>query len=121
MPPPYEYLFLGLLGAYMVYSVWARLDSRYPIAGALVLLVVAAITDAAGATAAANTLAVYVFFLLAGGVVLLLLDHVRDERRLPPAEPTESDRGDGVAGEKPSEPSDQRDAPTQGSLDRLKQ
>jgi hypothetical protein len=88
---PYTGVFLGLLGAYMIYSEWARLDSRYLIAGALVLLVVAAVVDAAGATGAANTIAVYVFFLLAGGVVLLLVDHVREGRpapatSLPPSE-----------------------------------
>ncbi|MCI4347884.1 MAG: hypothetical protein L3J97_04615 [Thermoplasmata archaeon] len=92
---PYEELFLGLLGVHMVWSAWNRLDSRYLIAGALVLLVAAAVVDAGGATAAANTVAVYVFFLLAGGVVLLLVDHVRVERRVPPAPPASSDRGDG--------------------------
>jgi hypothetical protein len=91
---PYTDVFLGLLGAYMVYSTWARLDSRYLIAGALVLLVAAAVVDAAGATAAANTIAVYVFFLLAGGVVLLLVDHVREERPTPAAEGSPSEPGD---------------------------
>ncbi len=90
---PYTDLFLGLLGAYMVYSAWAHLDSRYLIAGALVLLVAAAVVDAAGATAAANTLAVYVFFLLAGGVVLLLVDHVREERPSAPSPAPPSQRG----------------------------
>jgi hypothetical protein len=95
--PPYTDIFLGLLGAYMVYSAWARLDSRYLIAGALVLLVAAAIVDASGATGAANTLAVYVFFLLAGGVVLLLVDHVREERTATPAEsPPSQSGGDGA-------------------------
>jgi len=78
---PFVPVFLALLLAYMVYSEWARLDSRYLIAGALALLVVTAIVDAAGATTAANTLAEFVFFLLAGGVVLLLVDHVREQPR----------------------------------------
>ncbi len=78
---PFVPVFLGVLLAYMVYSEWVRLDSRYLVAGALVLLVVTAIVDAAGATGAANTLAEFVFFLLAGGVVLLLVDHVRDRPR----------------------------------------
>ncbi len=82
---PYVLAFLGLLGVYMVYSEWARLDSRYLVAGALVLLVVTALVDAAGATAAANTLAEFVFFLLAAGVVLLLVDHVRDASPAPPS------------------------------------
>ena len=75
---PYTEVFLALLLAYMVYSVWARLDARYPIAAALVLLVATAIVDAAGSLASANTLAEYVFFLLGAGVVLLLIEHVRE-------------------------------------------
>jgi hypothetical protein len=90
---PYTDLFLGLLGAYMIYSAWVRLDSRYLIAGALVVLVAAAVVDAAGATASANTLAIYVFFLLAGGVVLLLVDHVREERPTPVTEAPPSKPG----------------------------
>jgi len=78
---PFVLAFLLLLGAYMVYSEWARLDSRYLIAGALVLLVATALVDAAGSTAVANTLAEFVFFLLAGGVLLLLVDHLRGEPR----------------------------------------
>lgn len=80
MAVPYTEIFLGLLLAYMVYSAWARLDGRYPIGAALVLLVAAAVTDAAGATSAANTLAIFVFFLLAAGVILLLVEHIREGR-----------------------------------------
>lgn len=82
---PFVPTFLGVLLVYMVYSEWARLDSRYLVAGALVLLVATAIVDAAGATATANTLAEFVFFLLAGGVVLLLVDHVRDRPKSAPS------------------------------------
>ncbi|MDE1881221.1 MAG: hypothetical protein KGI89_11830 [Euryarchaeota archaeon] len=74
------YPFLALLLVYMVYSEWARLDSRCLVGAALLLLVVTAVVDAAGQTADANVLSEYVFFLLAGGVVLLLVDHVREER-----------------------------------------
>ncbi len=108
MTLPYTDLFLGLLAAYMVYSAWARLDSRYLIAGALVLLVAAAVVDAAGATAVANTLAVYVFLLLAGGVVLLLVDHVREERRPSTADPAVSHRGNGGPGQPPAQPANDR-------------
>lgn len=80
---PYVVLFLGLLLAYMVYSEWARLDSRYPIAAALGLLVITAVVDATGDVGVANTLAEYVFFLLAAGVVLLLVDHAREGRAVP--------------------------------------
>jgi hypothetical protein len=89
---PYVPVFLAVLLVYMVYSEWALLDSRYLVAGALVLLIVTAVVDAAGATATANTLAEFVFFLLAGGVILLLVDHVRERpRREPP-----SARGSGL-------------------------
>lgn len=74
------YPFLAVLLAYMAYSEWARLDSRYLVAGALLLLLITAVVDAAGDFNDANVLAVYVFYLLAGGVVLLLVDHVREER-----------------------------------------
>ncbi len=83
----YTGLFLGLLLAYMAYSVWARLDGRLPVAAALVLLVVAAVLDALGASAPANTLAEFVFFLLLAGVVLLLIEHLRARRSLPSAAP----------------------------------
>ncbi|MGB6500975.1 MAG: hypothetical protein WBG19_06220 [Thermoplasmata archaeon] len=78
MAVPYSLLFLALLAAYMVYSVWARLDSRYVIGGALVLLIAGAVADAAGSVPVANTVAQYVLFLLAAGVVLLLVDYLRD-------------------------------------------
>ncbi len=108
MAVPYSDLFLGLLGAYMVYSAWARLDSRYLIAAALVLLVAAAVVDAAGATGAANTLAVYVFFLLGGGVVLLLVDHVRDEGTPGASKSRLSERGGGRPKDPTSHATDQR-------------
>jgi hypothetical protein len=87
---PYVLAFLAVLIAYMVYSEWARLDSRYLVAGALVLLVATAVVDAAGATGTANTLAEFVFFLLAGGVVLLLVDHVRERPHDRSLEPRDS-------------------------------
>jgi len=81
MSIPYPLLFLALLLMYMVYSEWAGLDSRYPVAAALGLLVVTAVVDALGNVPAANALAEYVFLLLAGGVVLLLVDHLRAGRK----------------------------------------
>ncbi|MGP8078536.1 MAG: hypothetical protein ACLP78_07705 [Thermoplasmata archaeon] len=77
---PYFLAFLALLVGYMIYSVEARLDPRYPVGAALVLLVVAAVADALGSTASANTFLEYVFLLLTGGVVLLLVDHLRSGR-----------------------------------------
>ena len=77
MEVPYDVIFVGPLVAYLVYSVWARLDGRYPIVAALALLVATAVVDAAGNTNAADSMAEFVFFLLAGGVVLLLIEHFR--------------------------------------------
>lgn len=109
MSLPYTELFVGLLVAYMAYSAWARLDSRYLIAGALALLVAAAIVDAGGATGAANTLAVYVFLLLAGGVVLLLVDHIRDRPTAPGGGRPPSDGGSGTS-EPPAQTPNERHA-----------
>lgn len=78
---PYVVVFLVLLGTYMVYSVWAELDARYPIVAGLVLLVAAAAVDAAGDLATANVLAEYAFFLVGAGVVLLLIDRARESRK----------------------------------------
>ncbi len=80
MPLPYLGIFLVLLTVYLAFSVWLRLDSRYPILMALLLLVVAAVEDGLGRAALANSTAAYVFLLLAGGIVLLVVDHLREER-----------------------------------------
>lgn len=80
MVVPYLEVFLALLGVYLIYSVWVRLDPRFPIVGALVLLVATALVDAANEVPAANTLAEFVFCLLAAGVLLLLVDHLRTSR-----------------------------------------
>lgn len=106
MSSAYPYVFLGLLIVYMIYSQFARLDSRLPIAAGLVLLVFAGILDAAGAPDAANNVAVYVYFLIGAGVVLLLIDYVRDARRsasgepdpLPPSQAPEGGVPDGALG-----------------------
>ena len=82
---PYLEAFLGLLLVYMVYSQWTRLDSRYPIAAALVLLVAAAVANAVGNLPIANNLATYAFFLLVAGVVLLVVDRVRESRTRKPS------------------------------------
>jgi hypothetical protein len=80
---PFVPVFLGLFLAYLVYSVWADVDPRYPIVAALALLVATAVVDVLGDLATANTLAEYVFFLLAGGVALLIVEHFRERRRVP--------------------------------------
>jgi hypothetical protein len=74
---PYVPVFLALLLVYAVYSAWARLDPRLPLAAALVLLVATGAIDAAGDPAAANVLAELVLALLAVGIVLVLVDRMR--------------------------------------------
>jgi hypothetical protein len=86
--------FLGVLLVYMVYSQWVRLDSRYLVVGALVLLVITGVVDVAGDTNPANVLAEYVLFLFNGGVVLLFVDYLRENRAPAPLAPAD---GDGVA------------------------
>ena len=112
MDIPYTTVFVGLLVAYLAYSVWARLDGRYPIGAALALLVITAVVDAAGDTNAANALAEFVFFLLAGGVVLLLIEHVRE--RPGPAVPTAS--ASAVSEAVAAEATEERKGPTEQSL-----
>ncbi|MFZ0891802.1 MAG: hypothetical protein WB778_01775 [Thermoplasmata archaeon] len=119
MPLPLVGIFLALLFLYMVYSEWRRLDSRYPIVAALVLLVVTAVVDAGGNLNAANTLAEFVFFLLAAGVILLLVDHAREARRRP--EPL-GRRGRSVRSDTPaSDPTEQTERATDHTLDRFEQ
>lgn len=100
---PYIAVFVGLLLAYMGYSIWAGLDPRYPIGAALVLLVATAIVDALGDTQTANTLAEYVFFLLGAGVLLLLIDHLREGRKRPESSSSLAPRAEGKATETPEQ------------------
>jgi hypothetical protein len=117
---PYLLVFGVLLLLYLVYSFWERLDPRYPIGAALVLLVATAVTEAVGAGPAADTLAEYVFVLLVGGVVLLLLDRVRNRPVL--GETEVSLVGGTVASEQQSsDPADQGQGTAQEPLDHLQQ
>jgi len=118
MEVPYPLVFLALLAVYMGYSAWVRLDARYPVGAALVLLVVAAVADAAGSVDTANTVAEYVFFLLAGGVVLLLIDHLREERT---GSGTPPSTAVSVPPSPAGQPTDERDGPTEHSLDGAEQ
>jgi hypothetical protein len=108
-----------LFVVYLAYSLWARLDARYPIVAGLGLLVITAGVQAGGYVDLANTLALYVFLLMAGGVALLLVDRMRRD----PA----SDASPGLpAGRTEPEaprpdPSKDREAPTQQALDGLQQ
>ncbi len=113
---PYVPAFLALLAVYLVYSAWAGLDSRIPIAGGLLLLLATAIVAAGGATAVANSLSDFVFFLIVGGVILLFVDHVRASQR----DRRERPGGSGLDGRHPdpSEASQERKGSTEKSLER---
>jgi hypothetical protein len=117
---PYLAVFGILLLVYVGYSLWERLDPRYPIGAALVLLVATAITEAVGASPQADTLAEYVFLLLVGGVVLMLLDQVRPRAGSSPRE-NSLGRGTRVSEEQPTDPADQGELPSQEPLDDLEQ
>lgn len=80
MAVPFQDVFLGLLTAYSAYSLYAHLNPRYLVYGALLLLFGAAAADWTGATVAANNLALDVLFTLAAGVTLLAVDLRRGPR-----------------------------------------
>lgn len=115
MSLPYPAIFAVLLLVYLVYAGWVRLDPRYPVAGALALLVAAAIAQAANGTGVANLLAVYAFLLLAGGVGGLLFDHLRNSPH-PVA-------GGAIpeAGDPPGQPPEEGDPTAEQALDHLKE
>jgi hypothetical protein len=73
----YLILFILVVAAYVIYSAWARLDSRYLLLAVVVIPVVAAVEYGLGRTAEANTLADYFFIVLAGFIGLLVIDDVR--------------------------------------------
>jgi hypothetical protein len=81
MTIPLVLIFFVLLGAYLISSAWSGLDSRYPIAAALSLLVGAAVADAVGNPALAGTFAGYALILFGGGSLLLMVDQFRDAHR----------------------------------------
>jgi len=70
-------IFAVLLGAFLAYSWWARVDPRYPMLGALGGFGVAIVAENFGYRDAANTLALFVFLTAAGGVALMLLTSFR--------------------------------------------
>jgi hypothetical protein len=74
---PYLTIFLGLYFAYLTFSVWAQLDSRYPVILALLVLVAAALAAAVREPVTANTFATYALFLLVGGVALMIVERAR--------------------------------------------
>jgi hypothetical protein len=81
----YVLIFLPLVGAYLLWSGLFDLDSRYPIAGAFLILTVAAFADAAGDLKTSGTLVGFALILFLGGFVLLIIDYFRAIRRTSPA------------------------------------
>jgi hypothetical protein len=115
---PYLEVFGLLLVIYMAYSVWERLDPRYPIGAGLVLLVATAVTDALGASSSADVLAEYVFLLLGAGVVLLLLEPVGGRRSVAGASLPERTAD---PGQHAADPPEQRDLTTKEPFDHLEE
>jgi hypothetical protein len=109
---PYREAFGALFLLYLVYSFWQRIDPRYPIAAALLLLVATALVEAGGATDAADTLAEYVFVLLVGGAVLLLVERLRPD----PSRPGRSGERAVPPVEDPSHPTDEGQGPAEHPL-----
>ncbi len=70
-------IFIALLGAYVVASEWAGLDSRLPFGMAAVVLVAAMVTYAAGNRGASDAITGYIFLLIAAGILLFLIDQLR--------------------------------------------
>jgi hypothetical protein len=85
---PFIEIFLVLFGAYLFFSEWIGLDSRYPILLAIVLLAAAALSDALGDLALATVSTEYALLVLTGGLFLLIVAHFREDRRGNPKIPT---------------------------------
>jgi hypothetical protein len=90
-PQVYVLAFVGLLAAYLAYAAYARLDPRWPILGAFVLLVAGAALDASGNPNGAELLGVDAFLALLGGLVAMALTAPGGPGRLaaPGAEPVD--------------------------------
>ena len=88
---PFQLAFVGLLAAYCVYSFWARLDPRYPMYGAFLLLLGAIGAQWVGSAGAADNLALDVIFALGAAVALAGAERLRPRRtsseRAPPETP----------------------------------
>jgi len=63
---------------YFFISLILKLDSRIPIAFALLLLFLTAVTLVQGLENAANQIAIYAYYLLVVGVVLQLIEYIRN-------------------------------------------
>ncbi len=69
-----------LLPFTILYAIY-RIDPRYLIALALILLISAAVESSTGNSVASNDIAIVFFYCLVGGVILLIVDDYRSSRR----------------------------------------
>jgi hypothetical protein len=90
---PFQGVFLALLLLYGAYSIGAGLNPRWPLYGALLVLVAAAVADGVRATDAANGLALDVVFLLIAGVGLTAFDRWRPRTRSAASAPSPNPPG----------------------------
>ncbi len=66
---------------YFFVSLILKLDSRIPIAFALLLLFLTAVTLVQGLENAANQIAIYAYYFLVVGVVLQLIEYIRNPQK----------------------------------------
>jgi hypothetical protein len=81
---PFQLGFLAVLLVYALYAAAVGLNPRWPVYGALLVLLLAAVAEGLGSTGAANQLALDVVFLLAVGVALIAFDRWRGRARSAP-------------------------------------
>jgi hypothetical protein len=75
-----EFMFFVLL-AYIPISLKLKLDSRYPIGLAIVLLLSCAVELASGFENYANRLATYAYYFLVVGVALMFIEYLREPKK----------------------------------------
>jgi drug/metabolite transporter superfamily protein YnfA len=73
----YTVAFMGIALVYALYSGWARLDPRWPLAAALLLFVGAAVLRIDGAQIGGNLLTAYGMVSILVSLALMLTEHVR--------------------------------------------
>lgn len=76
----YLFVFVIVVIAYVIYSAWTRLDSRFLIVAVVVIPTIAAIEYGLGRTGQASSLADYFFIVLGGFIALLVIDDLRGDR-----------------------------------------
>ena len=85
--PGYTVIFVVLLAVYDVYAFWARIDPRYPVFGALVLILLGAAASELRDPGTGEVLGIFGFLMLLAGAALLLFAPLRRPRPAEAAPP----------------------------------